>query len=129
MVYIDTMILIYLLEGNPIFFQSIASEMTRLESQGHNFISSVLALTEYLAGTEEIDTSATSQIQNLSFIPVDAEIARLAGASQRRYGLKIGDSVHLATSIEQGCELFFTNDNKLARAAAHHGKVLRPAAA
>jgi predicted nucleic acid-binding protein len=128
-VYLDTVILIYLLEGHPSFGQSIATELTRLESQGQTFTTSVLTITEYLAGTSETTTEALKQIQRLSFVAVDEAIATRSADLQREHGLKIGDAIHLATCLERGCELFFTNDQKLAKAAKDYCVVLRPAAA
>lgn len=129
MVYLDTMIIIYLLEDNHTYAQSIEDELKRLWSIGHEFASSTLTLTEYLSGTTETTNNRLKEVQGLSFVTLDETIAAQAGILKRRENLKIGDAVHLATCIHTVCEVLFTNDAKLARAATKYVNVLQPAAA
>ncbi len=129
MVYVDTNILIYLLEKNERYVDGLILTMEQLLTEGQTFLTSVLTLSEFLA--KRLDSSPTmfDDVQALSLAAIDETIACKAGLLQRQHTLKIGDALHLATSIERGCQTFFTNDAHLASIAAAYGKVLRPSAA
>lgn len=130
MIYLDTNILIYVLEGGYPFTLSAARELEHAQARNQQFITSTLTITEFMAGrTESPPTHPLQTVPSLTLWPVDEAIAMRAAGLQRVHSLEIGDAVHLATSLERHCELFFTNDNVLAKVAARHGKVLKPTAA
>lgn len=126
MVYIDTNIVIYALEATPGFGRTTVDELVRLKQEGHEFVGSVLLLTEFLAGTRAGNASMLSALGLKALKTIDVIIAERAGELQRIHNLGIGDSIHLATAINLGCELFFTNDVQLGTVAAQYTEVLRP---
>ena len=125
MVYLDTMILVYLVEGPNEYSEGISSDLDHLKSQ-HVFSSSALTFTEFLAGSPDKTTKPLTSIAHLSFIDVDEIIATKAGLLRRKHGLKIGDAIHLASCLNKNCEIMYTNDDKLAKAAAEYVDVLKP---
>jgi predicted nucleic acid-binding protein len=123
-IYIDTNILIYLLEGAT-SAHTIAKKLDALVGQEKEFICSTLVIAEFLAGT--VDHSAKTVLygaQNMSYKPVTIPIAEHSAQLQQKHNIKIGDALHLATAIEHSCESFFTQDKKLAKIASGYLSVL-----
>lgn len=129
MTYVDTNILVYLLEGGSPFTVSVAKELQRLADEQRAIVTSVLTFTEFMTGHEASATDTLKSVPRLDFMPLDEHIALRAAALQRDHRISIGDAIHLATCAELGCTQFFTNDARLAKVATEYCKVLKPAAA
>jgi hypothetical protein len=129
--YLDTVIVIYAVEGNPAYQQRALTHLAALEQAGHRFAISELTWTECLvpvfapgAGQRLSDFFRFFHGPNLRTLGLTAAMhtrAAIRGghtypttppAQPRRYGL--ADALHLATAIETGCDVFLTNDNRLA---------------
>lgn len=130
--YLDTVIVIYAVEGNPADQQRALSHLTALEQAGHRFAIGELTHTECLVpvfgpgnGQRLSDFFRFFHGPNLRTLGLTAAIhARAAAirgghsypsllpARPKRYGL--ADALHLATAIETGCDMFLTNDHQLA---------------
>lgn len=120
MVYVDTNILIYLFENHPEYGKSAAGALTDLQQHGHEFVTSVLTITECLAGTKGLALSTLQNLAHMRFVVVDEAIATTAADLQRGGGLKIGDAIHLATALQQKAGLLLTNDAQLVKVAKKH---------
>jgi predicted nucleic acid-binding protein len=130
--YLDTVIVIYAVEGNPADQQRVLNYLAALEQAGHRFAISELTRTECL-----VPVFGPGQAQrlsdffrffhgpNLRTVGLTAAMHTRASAIRggytypavppappRRYGL--ADALHLAAAIEAGCDVFLTNDNQLA---------------
>ncbi len=123
MVYVDTNILIYLLEDTGDTSTKTADIFERLKSQGHVFASSVLSITEFMAGTTGGTLEMLRSIPGLSFHQIEESVATKAALLQRESTLRIGDALHLATALDMNCEVLFTNDKKFSKIAATYIKV------
>jgi predicted nucleic acid-binding protein len=130
--YLDTMIVIFAVEGNPADQQRALNHLTAIEQAGHRFAISDLTRTECLvpllggAGAQRLsDFMQFFNGPNLRTISLtSAMYARAAAirgghhypvvpqAQPRRYGL--ADAIHLAAAMEAGCDVFLTNDQQLA---------------
>jgi predicted nucleic acid-binding protein len=119
MLYLDTNILIYLLEGHETYAEAVADTLEEYAQSGGTFITSTIAITEFLAGTGSVDLTTLRQIPRLQFVTLDELLAERAALLQKKEGLQIGDAIHLASAI-QGQADFFTNDKILARAAKQY---------
>lgn len=81
----------------------------------HGVLASELVRFELLAGVRDDELDALERFFSaLTWIPVDEEIARTAGALARRYrrshsGVDDADYVIAATALELGAELLTTN--------------------
>ena len=117
MVYLDTNVLIYLLERHASYSERVADALDELRSQKQSFLTSVIAITEFLAGTKSPNHKALHRVAHLNFEVLDENSATQAALIQRKHKLQIGDAIHLATAISQGATLFFTNDKPLAKVA------------
>lgn len=125
--YLDTVIVVYAVEGKPADQARALSHIESLEMAGHRFIVSGLTHTESLVPTFGSGASlrlteffgffhgANVRTINLT-TAMHTRAAAIRGGynyptSTKRYGL--GDALHLAAAIESGCERFLTNDNRL----------------
>lgn len=117
MVYLDTNILIYLLERHTAYSNLVADALDELRSQKHSFLTSVITTVEFFASTKASDPATLQRVPGLNFVALDATCAQRAASLQRNQKLQIGDAIQLATAIEQRTDLFFTNDDKLSKIA------------
>jgi len=51
-------------------------------------------------------------------VALDAQVFDLATELRARQGLKTPDALHLAAALHTGCDEFWTNDERLVRAAS-----------
>ena len=120
LLYLDTNALIYLLEQHELYSDKVASILESHVSSGGELIASVVAITEFLAGTPLTNLSIIYKIPRLHFVPLDEALAEKAALLQRETKLQIGDAVHLATAIHAQASHFFTNDKQLLNTAAKY---------
>jgi predicted nucleic acid-binding protein len=130
--YLDTMVVIYAVEGNPADQQRALNHLAMLEDAGHEFAISELTRTECLVPV--LGASGTQRLSeffrffhgpNLRTLALTGAICLRASAIRggytypvippaqpKRYGL--ADAIHLAAAIECGCDVFLTTDSQLA---------------
>jgi predicted nucleic acid-binding protein len=121
-VCLDTNLVIYLVEANPVWTPRATARLAALRAAGDEVAVSDAARLECLvkpfvtgnaADIASYQTFFASPLVHMLPVPAAAwERAARIGAT---FGLKPLDSVHLATAIVHGCGLFLTNDVKLAR--------------
>lgn len=130
--YLDTVIVIYAVEGNPADQQRTLDYLAALEQAGHRFAISELTRLECLVpvfgpgnGQRLSDFFRFFHGPNLRTISLTPSMYTRASAIRgghtypatppaqpKRYGL--ADALHLAAAIESGCDVLLTNDNQLA---------------
>ncbi len=131
--YLDTMIVIYAVEGIPALQQRALTHLELLELAGNRFVVSHLTWTECLVPLFQPPTAERMQrffrffqaprLRTVSLTnAMHLRAAAIRGdrfysnpnpaANPRRYSLP--DSLHLAAAIEYGCDRFLTNDDQLA---------------
>lgn len=123
MIYIDSNIIIYLLEGTEPFATSIASTLTKNKGP---FITSSIAITEVLAGNSAITSNHLKSIPRLLFADLDTEIAAIAGEMRQKENIKTPDAIHLATAKFMNCTAIFTNDSDMIKTAKNELKIIKP---
>ncbi len=116
--YLDSNILIYLIEGNKNVAGSVISAFNEIDEFGINLVTSEITLTECFHGPFRDDNEQLaeeygrlfSQENFIQQIPANRDIlieaARIAGLTK----LKTVDAVHFATAEHFGCDGFLTND-------------------
>jgi len=121
-VYLDTNIVIYLVEHNPTWSPKAISRLSQLRADGGEIaVSGVaklealihpirLAATSALAGWARFFTDPAVRLLNVNE-PTWERAAHIAAAQN----FKPLDALHLAAAIEHGCGLFLTNDVQLSR--------------
>lgn len=118
-IYIDTNILIYLLEPTP-YSSHVADIIDTIISSGDSPVSSTLLIVEFLAGTKGSDVDILLNLPCFQFIDLDATIAARAAELQRSTKLTLGDASHLAAALVTGCTKLITNDLGFAKIATHY---------
>jgi predicted nucleic acid-binding protein len=126
LVYLDTCIVIYSVEGQASFQQRAQTHITALEAAGHRFLASDLTRAECLVHPlGKVDATvllgyqlffSSRSLSTKSLTPsICDRAARIRGQYQyaggRIYGLV--DSLHLSAAIECGCDRLLTNDARL----------------
>ena len=121
-VCLDTNLVIYLVEANPVWSPKATARLATLRAAGDEIAVCDAARLECLIkpiATGNATDIATYQsffasplVRMLPTTPAVWERAAHLGAA---YNLKPLDSVHLAAALEQGCDLFLTNDVNLTR--------------
>lgn len=115
---IDSMILIYLLEGREPF----CGRIKELLEGAQNIYFSSFGMGEVLTGFEK-SGDKSAQVQFLSFIEAYKKISIIGFGKQEailfaqirsKYpSIKAPDAIHLATAISARVDAFITNDKKL----------------
>ena len=118
--YLDTMIVIYAVEGNAVDQQRARNHLVALSNADHQFAVSDLTYTECLVhplkpgfGQLLSDFFRFFHGPNLRTLTVSSAAYARAGSIRAHYNYGLADSVHLAAAIESGCDVFLTNDNQL----------------
>src|SRR5437588_4539710 len=126
LVYLDTCIFIYWIEGPAPFDARVRTHLATLQTGGNRFAASEFSRLECLVkplgmgdGALLLDYERMFLAHNVSFAPVLApgfeRAAHIRGvhayASGKRYSVQ--DSLHLAAAIQAGCDSFLTNDKRL----------------
>ena len=121
-IYWDTMLLIYLLDGNSAFRPRADALLARSRSRGDSLFASYLAVGEIMAGVERFDqpikAAAVRETLNeigFRFLSFDAGAVRPFSLLRGREKLRIADSIHLACAASAGIDLFLTGDKQLTR--------------
>jgi uncharacterized protein len=119
-VFWDTMLLIYLLEGNPAFRPRADELLARSRRRDDSLFTSCLAVGEVMAGVERFDrplkaSAVRDALEEIGFrfLPFDAGSMRPFSLLRGREKLKVTDAVHLACAASAGIDLYLTGDTQL----------------
>jgi predicted nucleic acid-binding protein len=120
-ILIDTNLFIYLMEKHPQYFEVARDVFLQIEKGQVYGITSTLVLTEVLTkplkdNNENLARSykaAISTFPNLSVKNIDSSVCIIAAELRAKYGFKTPDAIFIATAIEEGAEVFITNDIRL----------------
>lgn len=121
-VFWDTMLLIYLLEGNQQFRPRADALLARSRRRGDTLFTSYLAVGEIMAGVERFEgpLKTASVRQTLTgigfkFLPFDDGAVRPFSVLRGREKIRVADSIHLACAASAGIDLYLTGDTQLFR--------------
>ena len=121
-VALDTNIVIYLVEANPIWTPIATAGLRKLRAAGDEIAFCDAGRLECLikpfssGNATDIATYQTFfNSSQVTMLPVESATWERAAQLGATYGFKPLDCVHLAAAIEKGCGLFLTNDAPLKR--------------
>ena len=120
-IYFDTTPLIYFLDDEKPFSDKVASFLCNHQDETDFYLTSTITDTEYLVfpyrmqDFDKIEAYKTFLVDfNFQIIEPNRSITQQAAKIRAKYpGVKGMDSIHLATSIIHGCNIFLTNDAQL----------------
>ena len=121
-VYLDSGIVMSLVENRPIWGPPAAARIAALRLDGHEFAVSDLTRLGCFVGpiragnaaslTDFRDYFSDPGVQTLALSPV---VCDRAAEIRAMFGFKTPDALHLAAAVEAGCDLFVTHDRHLGR--------------
>jgi predicted nucleic acid-binding protein len=123
-IFWDTMLFIYLLEGNAQFAPRVRELLERSYKRGDVLLTSYLALGEVMAGgagDRTIAAAARSTIieMGFSFLPFEDSCVTTFSELRSVQKLKAPDSINLACAAAGGTDLFLTGDVQLLKRGLH----------
>ena len=122
LVYCDSAVLIYHLDGNDPFRSRAQSRLTKLfAAQDRVATSHLVRLECRVHPIRRNDLRSLQQIDqffahpDLVLLPLDQSTFDRATDIGARWNFRATDAIHLAAAIEGGCGAFLTNDRRLTR--------------
>ena len=117
------MVCIHYLDGHPTYGRLLEPLFDMWEQGQASGIASVLVVAETLvgplrAGSSEAAGNAVqwlSGLPGLILAPVTLDVGVRAAGLRARIGLPMADSLHAATALSHGADLFLTNDRGFGR--------------
>jgi predicted nucleic acid-binding protein len=121
LVYCDSVIFIYYLEGLPDFQRRARARLAALWAAGDVLAMSDLVRLECRmhpirakSAVRLADFDALFAQPNVQLVPMTTAVFDRATQIRATYNFKLADSLHLAAAVEAKCDLFLTNDARLA---------------
>jgi uncharacterized protein len=120
-VFLDTNIVIYLIEQPPVWGSPAAVRFRAFRDSGEEFAVSELVRMEcrvHPLSTNDQTTlaqyEAFFQSAEMQVIAISRAVCDRAAEIRANRGFRPLDSLHLPAAVEAGCDLFLTNDQRLA---------------
>jgi predicted nucleic acid-binding protein len=116
LVYVDSCILIYSVEKIRPYWPRLRELWADAVRGRMTVCTSEIALMEVLVGPlKRNDVTLADAYEELMAnevrcLPITRPILRAAARLRAAAGLKTPDAIHAATALEEGCDLFITND-------------------
>lgn len=125
MIYLDTCLLIYVIERDPLFADRATSAIATAGDA--RFAISPLVKLECLVkpmrtGNLVLQRYYEVALSELMLLAMPESVYLAAAQLRARFGLRTPDALHLACAQFHGCDALWTNDDRLA--AAGHGLAL-----
>ena len=120
-VALDSSIFIYFIEEHPLFLPVVEPVFASIAARDVAAVTSSLTLLEVLvrplrANLRELATEyeqILTRSSEITLIPLDLAVLRLAARLRATRGLKTPDALHLAAALESGSSVFLTNDDRI----------------
>jgi predicted nucleic acid-binding protein len=129
-VYLDTNIVIYAVEQNPVLGPKARTRLAIARAAGNALMISHLNRMECLIGplksgdlAAEADYHSFFKVMNV--VDITAAVCDRAARLRAAYGFKSMDALHLAAALEHGASIFLTADARLGSLSGLTIEVLR----
>jgi predicted nucleic acid-binding protein len=120
LVYLDSVICIYAVEGAPTFQARARARLAVMQAAGDQPAISDLTWLECRVKPIRLgDAVALADIEafltssNVVRVPMPTGVFERACRIRAVHNFKLGDALHLASAVEGGCGRFLTNDHRL----------------
>lgn len=119
LIYLDTVIVIYAIEGAPIFQSRAVARLALANATGDHLVTSHLTRLECLVqpirrNDINLLTEYSKFLGKTFVLPLPPLVYDRAAQIRALNNYPIADALHLATAIAGNCDLFLTNDARLA---------------
>lgn len=118
--FLDTNIVIYVVEGNPAFAPKAVLRLAAAQSAGDSFTVSDLTRMECLVGPLKTNNTAVEASFHAFFTRSDVRVVAITGAVCDRaahiraaHNFKPMDNLQFAAAVEHGANVFLTTDARL----------------
>lgn len=120
LIYVDTCLLIYAFERDPVFGARARQALRQRPTEG--FAISPLVKLECLvdpmrSGNALLQKYYEEGLAGFVQLPLPEPVFLLGAQLRARFGLRTPDALHLAAAQHHGCEALWTNDDRLAAAS------------
>lgn len=120
-IFIDTAPFIYLIEDNPIFVEKVKAFFMDVILNQEKLVTSVITIMEFGVMPERLARQETITkfreflaAMDIDIIPINEKLSIKAYKLRAKYAfLKGMDALQMAVALEENCEKFLTNDDKL----------------
>ena len=120
-VYFDANIIIYLIEGFPLYQKLINDVQLILENDDFVAYTSELSICESLIKPFKVKADNTASLFRtfleesgcFSMIAIDRDILIKSAHIAASTAMKTPDAIHIATAMASGCDLFLSNDKNI----------------
>ena len=117
-VYLDSNILIHLIEGSEAFKAVLWPLVEAIDEGGIVVVTSDIAYAEVMvkpfANNQDTYIHAHGALMSgagpLQIAPVTRAVLKRSGQLRAQLGGKLADSIHVATAVEEGCSHFVSED-------------------
>jgi predicted nucleic acid-binding protein len=130
--FLDTNIVIYAVEGNPVFGPKVALRLATAQAAGDSFMVSDLTRMEALVGPLKTNNTTVEASFRAFFARSDVQVVAITGAVCDRaariratHNFKPMDALQLAATVEHGANVFLTADARLGSFTGLTVEVLR----
>lgn len=119
-IFWDTMLFVYLLEGNKDYAKQVRHVLERSYDRGDQLFTSCLAVGEVMAGGPNMSPAAQSareviEEMGFTFLTFDENCMETFSRLRSVSKVKAPDAIHLACAGAAGMDLFLTGDKILLR--------------
>jgi predicted nucleic acid-binding protein len=119
-IYWDTMLFVYLIEGNTEFADRVQAIHQRIDERNDTICTSVFTVGEVLTGPfKQGSADLAAQVQKAfrnpryEIQPFTLEMSEWYAQIRASYRVSAADAIHLATAAQSRVNLFLTNDRRL----------------
>ena len=120
-VYLDTNIIIYVVEGYELHAEALKAVLAELDAGGIVAVTSELTVAEVLVKPPRDHNAAASAAYRkflqpstaLQTLPVSRQILEEAAGIRAANSVSLADAIHVASCVNTACDSFLTNDESL----------------
>jgi len=121
-IYLDSCLIIYLVEQHPVFSPIVQSRIATLE-ETELCVSPLIRLEVLVKPMRDANQALLLRYEQflacLCNLSMPEEVYQIALSLRVQHGLKTPDALHVATAQFHNCQQFWTNDGRLANAVGH----------